>query len=79
MAVSEIRRYGVGSLQVNRRPRALLNQLTEVLPDERRPPPREELLLLDRSVQRGFRDEENTKLAGVDDRQGVGGNTRRHR
>lgn len=79
MAVSEIRQYGAGSLQVDRRLRALLNHLTEELPDERRPPLREELRLLDCSVQRGFRDEEDTKRAGVDDYQGVGGNTLRRR
>ena len=79
MAVSEIRQYGAGSLQVDRRLRALLNHLKEVLPDERRPPLREELRLLDRSVQLGFRDEEDTKRAGVDDYQGVGGNTLRRR
>ena len=79
MAVSEIRQYGAGSLQVDRRLRALLNHLTDVLPDERRPPLREELRLLDCSVQRGFRDEEDTKRAGVDDYQGVGGNSLRRR
>jgi uncharacterized membrane protein len=79
MAVSEIRQYGAGSLQVDRRLRALLNHLTEVLPEERRRPLQEELRLLDCSVERGFRDEEDTKRAGVDDYQGVGGNSVRRR
>ena len=45
MAVSEIRHYGAGSLQVNRRLRALLDHLMEALPEERRPSLREELRL----------------------------------
>ena len=79
IAVSEIRQYGGGSLQVDRRLRALLNHLTEVLPDERRPPLSQELRLLDRSVQRGFRDEEDSKQARLDDYQGVGRTSPRRR
>jgi uncharacterized membrane protein len=79
IAVSEIRQYGGGSLQVDRRLRALLNHLTEVLPEERWPPLSEELRLLNSSVQRGFRDEEDSKRAGLDDYQGVGGTSPRRR
>lgn len=73
LAVSEIRQYGAGSLQVDRRLRALLNHLIEVLPEARRPPLREELRLLGNAVQRGFHDEEDCKRAAIDDYQGVGG------
>ncbi len=73
LAVSEIRQFGGGSLQVNRRVRAMLEHLIEVLPEARRPPLEEELALLGSAVERGFRDEVDRKRAGVGDYQGVGG------
>jgi uncharacterized membrane protein len=73
LAVSEIRHYGGGSIQVDRRLRALLEHLTRELPEARRPPLREELVLLGRAVVRGFRDEADRKRAAVGDQQGVGG------
>lgn len=73
LAVSEIRHYGEGSIQVNRRLRAMLEQLICELPDTRRPPLEEELTLLGRAVERGFGDEADRKRAGVADHQGVGG------
>jgi uncharacterized membrane protein len=73
LAVSEIRHYGQGSIQVDRRLRALLEQLIRELPAERRPALEEELALLGRSVERGFSDEADRKRAGVADYQGVGG------
>lgn len=79
MAVSEIRQYGAGSLQVDRRLHALLNRLIESLPEARRPPLFEELRLLETSVRRGFSDEEESKRAEVDDVQGLGGTAPRRR
>lgn len=76
LAVSEIRHYGAGSLQVDRRLRAMLEHLIEALPEERRPALRQELTLLGSAVQRGFQDEEDRKLATVGDCQGVGGSER---
>jgi uncharacterized membrane protein len=73
LAVSEIRHYGQGSIQVDRRLRALLEHLIGELPAERRPPLEEELALLSRSVERGFSDEADRKRAAVADYQGVGG------
>ncbi|HET6574648.1 MAG TPA: DUF2254 domain-containing protein [Fimbriiglobus sp.] len=73
LAVSEIRQYGGGSLQVDRRLRAMLEHLIEVLPEARQPPLEEELALLGSAVERGFRDEVDRKRAGVGDYQGVGG------
>jgi uncharacterized membrane protein len=73
LAVSEIRHYGEGSLQVGRRLRAMLEHLIRELPEARRPPLAEELALLGSAVNRGFRDEEDRKRAGVADNQGVGG------
>ncbi|MFO0852725.1 MAG: DUF2254 domain-containing protein [Gemmataceae bacterium] len=73
LAVSEIRHYGEGSIQVYRRLKAMLVHLIRELPEARRPPLEAELALLGRGVERGFRDEEDRKRAGVADHQGVGG------
>jgi uncharacterized membrane protein len=73
LAVSEVRHYGAGSLQVSRRLRAMLEHLIGELPEARRPPLEEELALLGSAVERGFRDEADRKRAGVADYQGIGG------
>jgi uncharacterized membrane protein len=73
LAVSEVRQFGAGSLQVNRRLQAMLEHLLEVLPEARRPPLREELTLLGKAVDRSFNDEEDRRRAKVGDFQGVGG------
>jgi uncharacterized membrane protein len=73
LAVSEVRQFGAGSLQVNRRLRAMLKRLIEVLPEARHPPLEEELALLGSAIQREFDDEEDRKRASVADYQGVGG------
>lgn len=73
LAVSEIRHYGEGSIQIGRRLRAVLEHLIRELPEARRPPLETELALLGRAVARGFSDEEDRKRAGVADHQGVGG------
>ena len=73
LAASEIRHFGEGSMQINRRLRAMLEHLIRELPEDRRPPLEEELAMLVNAVKRGFRDEEDRKRAGVADYQGVGG------
>ena len=73
LAVSEIRQYGAGSIQVDRRLRAMLEHLIRELPAARRPPLEEELALLGEAVDRGFRDEADRRRARVADHQGVGG------
>ena len=73
LAVSEVRQFGAGSLQVVRRLRAMLEHLLEVLPEDRRPPLREELALLGEAAERNFVDAEDRRRAGVADFQGVGG------
>jgi uncharacterized membrane protein len=73
LAVSEVRHYGAGSIQVDRRLRALLEHLLRELPDARHAPLREELVLLGRAVERGFQDETDRRRAAVGDQQGVGG------
>ncbi|WP_439622612.1 DUF2254 domain-containing protein [Gemmata sp.] len=73
LAVSEIRQYGEGSLQVSRRLRALLEHLIAVLPPARHAALRQELEMLDSAVARKFPDEEDRRRANVSDYQGVGG------
>jgi len=72
LAVSEIRQFGAGSMQVGRRLRAMLDHLIRELPEDRWPPLQEELALLGNSVQREFRDEVDRQRAAVADQQGVG-------
>ena len=73
LAVTEIRHYGAGSVQIDRRLRAVLEHLIQKLPDARRPALEAELALLGSAVARGFLDEEDRKRAAVADFQGVGG------
>jgi uncharacterized membrane protein len=73
LAVTEIRQFGGGSIQVVRRLRAMLENLCEVLPADRAVLLREELALLRRSAERLFPDPEDRLLASVSDSQGVGG------
>jgi uncharacterized membrane protein len=73
LAVSEIRHYGEGSLQVYRRLRAMLEHLIRELPEARRPPLEKELALLGSGARRSFSDEEDLKRAEVADQQGIGG------
>jgi uncharacterized membrane protein len=73
LAVSEIRQFGEGSLQVDRRLRAMLEHLIGALPEARRGPLQQELTMLGSGVERKFRDEEDRKRAGIADYQGVGG------
>ena len=54
IAVSEVRLFGGGSIQVARRLRAMLENLSASLPEERRPALREQLRLLAASVHREF-------------------------
>ncbi len=73
LAVTEIRLYGAGSIQVPRRLHAMLENLQEVLPAHRAPALRGQLNLIQRSVHRGFQDQEDQDRAEIGDTQGVGG------
>jgi uncharacterized membrane protein len=73
LAVTEIRHYGGGSVQIDRRLRAMLEHLIRELPEARRPPLEAELALLGSAVAREYSDEEDRKRAAVADYQGVGG------
>ena len=72
LAVTEIRHFGAGSIQVSRRLRAMLENLIQRLPEERAGLLRQELALLQKSAERTFSDPEDRALAGVADPQGVG-------
>jgi uncharacterized membrane protein len=73
LGVTEIREYGASSVQVMRRLRAVLEELREsVLPD-RRAAVEAELARLHATVDRGFGGTVDLELAGVPDRQGIGG------
>jgi len=73
LAVTEIRQFGGTSIQVARRLRAMLENLTQTLPEERCPRLRQELSLLHRSAERFFPEPEDRALADISDSQGVGG------
>jgi uncharacterized membrane protein len=73
LSVTEIRQYGVTSIQVVRRLRAMLEALTESVLPERREAVLRELARLDESVGEKWRSTVDLDLAGVADRQGVGG------
>jgi uncharacterized membrane protein len=73
LAVTEIRQFGGSSMQVVRRLRAMLENLVETLPDERTKLLREELRILDKTVERLFPEPEDRTLAGAGDSQGMGG------
>jgi uncharacterized membrane protein len=73
LAVTEIRQFGGGSIQVNRRLRAMLENLIQTLPEVRTVLLRQELNLLHRSAERFFTEPEDRALAEVSDLQGVGG------
>jgi uncharacterized membrane protein len=73
LAVTEIRHFGAASIQVARRLRAMLENLIESLPEERTVLLRQELTLLQRTVQRTFSDPEDRARADAGDLQGMGG------
>ncbi len=56
LAVSEVRQFGAGSIQVVRRLRAMLENLIASLPEIRRPALEAQLRMVDRSVGRDFPD-----------------------
>ena len=73
----EIRQCGAGSLQVARRLRAMIENLTETLPEQRHAALREELNLLDRAIGRQHQFAEDAALARIADSQGLGGSVRK--
>ena len=73
LSVTEIREYGVTSIQVVRRLRAMLEELSESVLPERREAVLRELERLDRAVASKWGETVDVDLALRPDRQGVGG------
>ena len=78
LGVTEIRQYGAGSIQVVRRLRAMLENLTEAVPPNRRPVLRQQLNLLDRTVENHFPEPNEQALGKMADYQGIGGSPSSH-
>jgi uncharacterized membrane protein len=75
LAFSEIRSYGANSLQIVRRLRAMIENLTETLPTHRHLELQQQLNLLDYEAKRLFRYPEELALAAIADSQGLGGHS----
>jgi uncharacterized membrane protein len=73
LSVTEIREYGDTSIQVVRRLRAMLEELSDAVLPERREAVLKELARLDDAVSARWGRTVDLDLAGVSDRQGVGG------
>lgn len=69
----EIRHCGAGSLQIERRLRAMIENLTRTLSDHRHPALLVELDLLDRAIAERYHFDEDVALARIPDSQGLGG------
>jgi uncharacterized membrane protein len=75
LAFSEIRFYGVENMQIARRLRAMIVNLTDTLPAQRHSALCKELELLDRAIERLYVLPEDLKLARIPDSQGLGGSS----
>ena len=73
LSVTEIREYGASSIQVVRRLRAMLEELAGSVLPERREEVVLELARLDDAMVRTWGESVDLDLAGVADRQGIGG------
>jgi uncharacterized membrane protein len=69
----EIRHCSAGSLQIERRLRAMIENLTKSLPEHRHPALLVELDLLDRAIAQQHSFDEDVALARIPDSQGLGG------
>lgn len=73
LACTEIRHCGVGSIQIPRRMRAMLENLMQTLPPHRHAELIQQLELLDRAVADFYTAPEDLALARIGDSQGLGG------
>jgi uncharacterized membrane protein len=73
LSCTEIRHCGVGSIQIARRMRAMLENLTQTLPAHRHAELRQQLELLDQAVVGAYTVPADLALARVSDSQGLGG------
>lgn len=72
LALDEIRYYGADSVQVMRRMKALIKNLSQALPPERRPALQHWEQRLQGTIKRSFEEVEERIAASVADRQGLG-------
>jgi uncharacterized membrane protein len=77
LAFDEILSYGASSVQVMRRMKALVSELTSILPEERRAALNEWRDRHQSNVEHSFRDTRQKLDASVEDRQGLGSSQRR--
>src|SRR5271157_1768213 len=75
LAFSEIRFYGAENIQIARRLRAMIVNLTDTLPAQRHSALRKELELLDRTIEKLYVLPDDLKLASIPDLQGLGGSS----
>jgi uncharacterized membrane protein len=75
LAFREIRLYGAENFQIARRLRAMVDNLVATLPESRRPALRQELDLLDRTIEMLYILPEDIALARISDTQGLGGSS----
>jgi uncharacterized membrane protein len=73
LACTEIRHCGAGSIQIMRRMRSMLENLVQTLPPHRHAELRQQLELLDRTVEGSYEFPEDRALARIPDPQGLGG------
>ena len=73
LACTEIRHCGAGSIQIMRRMRSMLENLMQTLPPHRHAELRQQLELLDRTVDGHYEFPEDRALARIADPQGLGG------
>ncbi len=73
LSCTEIRHCGVGSIQIPRRMRAMLENLMQTLPPHRHAELRQQLELLDQAVAGTYSVPADLALARVADTQGLGG------
>jgi uncharacterized membrane protein len=73
LACTEIRHCGAGSIQIMRRMRSMLVNLRQTLPPHRHAELRQQLELLDRTIDGHYEFPEDRALAYIPDPQGLGG------
>ena len=73
LACTEIRHCGAGSVQVMRRMRSMLDNLLQALPPHRHAELRQQIELLDRTIEGQYAFPEDRLLARIPDPQGLGG------
>jgi len=72
LSLDEIQSYGAGSMQVMRRMKALMADLSSAVSEERRAAVASRQERLERTIARAFSDQDDQRDASVEDRQGLG-------